>query len=106
MLKQLFGVAIISDKIWFAFAFMTGITIISYLVGYFGLKMNAEYGTFALLGAIVVKLLFSMAFVLIYSVKVSANDVVFMLDFFSIYLLFSAFEIYSLLRNLRHQNLK
>ncbi|MNW17406.1 hypothetical protein D3C71_2165850 [compost metagenome] len=60
----------------------------------------------AIMGSIALKMIFSMAFVLIYSLKGKENGFVFVLNFFSLYLLFSFFEIYCLLRNLRHQNKK
>ncbi len=95
---------ILVSKFWLVFGFLAGITFIAYIVANLGMKRNPETGIMAIMGSIALKMLFSMAFVLIYSLKSKENGFVFVLNFFSLYLLFSTFEISSLLRNLRHQN--
>jgi len=97
-------VKLLVSKFWVMFGFLAGITFIGYVLAYIGIKSNPETGIMAIMGSIAVKMIFSMAFVLIYSVKSQEKGVVLVLNFFSLYLLFSFFEIYSLLRNLRHQN--
>lgn len=47
-----------------------------------------------------------MSFALIYLYKYKVNDIVFVLNFFYLYFFYTAFEIYSLLSNLRVQNKK
>ncbi len=101
--NHLFPVAIASS-FWVIFGFIAIITFAAYLLAYFGMKSNPETGVVAILGSIMVKMLFAMCFVLIYSVKRQENNVAFALNFFSLYLLFTLFEILALLRNLRHQN--
>jgi len=91
---------------WLMFGFLAGITFIAYILVDIGIKRDPEVGIMAIMGSIAVKMIFCMAFVLIYSIKEKGIGVVFLLNFFSLYLLFSVFEIYCLLRNLRHQNLK
>ncbi|MBG6235292.1 hypothetical protein IWX76_001860 [Pedobacter sp. CAN_A7] len=100
------GETILVPKFWLIFGFLGGITYIAYIMVYLGTKRNPETGIMAIMGSIAVKMIFSMAFVLIYSVKHTGSGFVFVLNFFSLYLLFSFFEIYCLLRNLRHQNNK
>jgi hypothetical protein len=95
---------ILADKFWVVFEFLAGITFIAYWVADLGIKRNPETGIMAIMGSIALKMIFSMAFVLIYSLNSKEKGMVFVLNFFSLYLLFSFFEIYSLLRNLRHQN--
>jgi hypothetical protein len=99
--KQLFV-----NNFWVMFGFLAGITYVAYMLVDIGIKRDPEVGVMAIMGSIAVKMLFCMAFVLIYSIKVKGIGLIFMLNFFSLYLLFTAFEIYCLLRNLRHQNLK
>lgn len=94
------------SNFWLMFGFLAGITYIAYAVVDIGIKRDPEVGIMAIMGSIAVKMIFCMAFVLIYSIKVMEIGLLFMLNFFSLYLLFTAFEIYCLLRNLRHQNLK
>jgi hypothetical protein len=98
------GSTILIAKFWAVFAFVCGITYIAYIVAFLGIKRSPETGVLAIMGSIVLKMIFSMAFVLIYSLEAQEKGFVFVLNFFSLYLLFSFFEIYSLLRNLRHQN--
>jgi hypothetical protein len=100
------GETILVSKFWLIFGFLGGITYIAYIMVHLGTKRNPETGIMAIMGSIALKMLFSMAFVLIYSVKHTGSGFVFVLNFFSLYLLFSFFEIYCLLRNLRHQNNK
>jgi hypothetical protein len=95
---------ILVPQFWLVFGFLGSITYIAYLVAFMGIKRNPETGIMAIMGSIALKMLFSMAFVLIYSLKSTGSGFVFVLNFFSLYLLFSFFEIYCLLRNLRHQN--
>jgi len=95
---------ILVPQFWLVFGFLGSITYIAYLIAFNGIKRNPETGIMAIMGSIALKMLFSMAFVLIYSLKSTGSGFVFVLNFFSLYLLFSFFEIYCLLRNLRHQN--
>ncbi|SDL33697.1 hypothetical protein SAMN04487898_117105 [Pedobacter sp. ok626] len=97
-------VTILAKKFWVVFGFLAGITFIAYVVADLGMKRNPEAGVMAIMASIALKMIFSMAFVLIYSMNSKEKGMVFVLNFFSLYLLFSFFEIYSLLRNLRHQN--
>jgi lysylphosphatidylglycerol synthetase-like protein (DUF2156 family) len=91
-------------KFWVVFFFLAGLTYIAYVTAYIGMKRNPEVGVMAIMGSITMKMLFSLAFVLIYSQKNNQIGLSFLTNFFSLYLLFSFFEIYCLLRNLRHQN--
>lgn len=95
-----------APNFWMVFGFLAGITYVAYLLVSIGLKRNPQAGVNALMGSIAIKMIFCMAFVLIYSIKEKESGLLFVLNFFSIYLLFTAFEMYCLLRNLRHQNLK
>jgi len=91
---------------WVVFGFIAGITYIAYMLVDIGIKRDPEVGIMAIMGSIAVKMIFCMAFVLVYIIKAKGNGRLFVLNFFSVYFLFTAFEIYCLLRNLRHQNLK
>ncbi|WP_316801937.1 hypothetical protein [Pedobacter nototheniae] len=107
ILPSLFtGVQLFVPNFWVVFGFLAGITYIAYVLVDIGIKRDPEVGIMAIMGSIAVKMIFCMAFVLIYSIKAKGIGLAFLLNFFSLYLLFTAFEIYCLLRNLRHQNLK
>jgi hypothetical protein len=88
---------------WVVYFFMAFITLIVYIFSYYGLKKGGDHQSGILLGAIVIRLLLTLALILIYTQKIKVDSVLFMLNFFSIYLLFTTFEIYCLLRNLRHE---
>jgi len=103
LLKNLLP-GVIADQFWLVFGFLAGLTLIAYLLAHLGIQRNPQIGVFAILGSVIIKMLFAMAFVLIYSLKQAKGDLVFALNFFSLYLLFTLFEILGLLRNLRHQN--
>ena len=100
------GASLFVNNFWVMFGFLAGITYVAYMLVDIGVKRDPEVGIMAIMGSIAVKMIFCMAFVLIYSIKAKGIGLVFLLNFFSLYLLFTAFEIYCLLRNLRHQNLK
>ena len=98
------SVSLLANKFWLIFGFLGVLTLIAYVLAFFGIKHNPEIGVMAIMGSIVLKMIFSMAFVLIYSLNHKGKDLLFVLNFFSLYLLFTCFEIFGLLRNLRHQN--
>lgn len=97
-------VKLLSDNFWLVFGYLSVLTYIAYVLANFGIKRNPEAGVMAIMGSITLKLLFALGFVLVYSLKSTEKDLVFVLNFFSLYLLFTFFELYGLLRNLRHQN--
>ena len=88
---------------WLMFAYMAGITLLVYGLSIIGIKKGGDYQGSILLSAIVVRLLLTLCFILFYIVKVRVDAVLFIVNFFSVYLLFTVFEIYCLLCNLRHQ---
>ncbi|MES2417192.1 MAG: hypothetical protein V4541_03340 [Bacteroidota bacterium] len=90
------------NKFWVVFGFLAGITFIAYMVAYLGIKRKPEMGVMAIMGSIALKMLFCMAFILVYVLKTPVSSLLFVLNFFSLYLLFTGFEIYALLCNLRH----
>ena len=98
------NVKLLANNFWLVFGFLGGLTFLAYILAFLGIKRNPETGVLAIMASIAIKMLFSMAFVLIYSLNNKGKDLVFVFNFFSLYLLFTFFEIYGLLRNLRHQN--
>ena len=95
---------VLVPKFWVLFGFLVVITIIAYVVSMFGIKTGGENSVFVIMGAIIIKLLFCMGIVLVYLLKFKVNSVHFAVEFFSLYFLFTSFEVYALLCNLRHQN--
>lgn len=95
---------ILSPNFTLLLVYLYFLTTIVYLLSIFGMKKGPEFGVYAILGGIVIKLLFALSLFLVIVVKSSENQLVLGLNFFSIYLLFTAFEVTVLLRKLRHQN--
>lgn len=77
------------------------ITIVSFLICAIGLKKSADSSVFIVLGSVVVKLLLSMVFALIFIYGNRFDKIGFLLSFFLPYFVYSGFEIYSLMYNLR-----
>lgn len=84
------------------FTGLTGLVILSVL--YARRSGKAENSAKTFLAATVLKLLLCMSIALLYIVKIEVSRSLFVLNFFYLYFLNTAFEIYALIRNLRHQN--
>jgi uncharacterized membrane protein YozB (DUF420 family) len=91
---------------WLIFQFFSSLTFLICLSVIWGQKQNGTLGGQIFLGATTLKLVLCMTLALIYLRKHTVNDVVFVLNYFYLYFLYTAFEIYSLLSNLRVPNKK
>ena len=69
-------------------------------------EKKPDYFAQAFLGGTTIKILACLIFIYVFLSNNRLNKLVFMADFFYIYLLNTVFEIYVLLRNLRHKNLR
>ncbi|WP_370994830.1 hypothetical protein [Mucilaginibacter sp. RCC_168] len=96
----------LDNKFWLLFFFITGLTFLTVISIVIVGQINQELYAQAFLAATTVKILACLFFVLIFLKKNSVNRYVFMADFFYIYFLNMAFEIYGLLRNLRNQKIR
>ena len=77
------------------------VSIIVFAICIYGLKKDAESSVFIVLGSVVVKLLLSMVFALIFIYGNRIDKIGFLISFFLPYFINSTFEIYSLMHNLR-----
>lgn len=98
-----FNGTLLIPHFWLVYGFMAGITLLVYGLSIVGLKIGGDHQSSILLAAIVLRLLLTLSFLLVYVVKIRVDAVLFLVNFFSIYLLFTVFEVYCLLCNLRHQ---
>lgn len=94
---------ILIPNFWLVYIYMAGITLLVYFLSFIGLKLAGENQPLILLGGVFIRLLGSLGFVLVYLNKTKVDPILFVVNFFSVYFLFTVFEIYCLLRNLRHQ---
>ena len=76
------------------------ITILSHAVTSLGLSSKTELHVYAM-GGTAVRLFLSLIFIFIAVFVLKTEIVVFVLNFFILYLVYTSFEIYILLRNLR-----
>lgn len=93
-------------KFWVIYLFYFLITYIVCSVVVLGQKQGDKPGAQLFLIATTIKLLACMIFALIYMRNMPVNAPRFILCFFYLYFLNTAFEIYTLLSNLRIQNKK
>lgn len=99
------GHALVHTYIWYILAFFIIITAGSFYVTRLGISYDKDNFQLYYLGAIGFRMLLSIGVVFFYVYRFSENELQFVLNFFALYFLFTGFEIYSLLTNLR-PNLK
>jgi hypothetical protein len=90
---------------WLIFFFLSGLTFLVITAILLVQQKNREYYIQAFMVCTTVKILAWLVFIFVFLAKNKVNKYVFMADFFYVYLLNMVFEVYVLLRNLRHKNL-
>ncbi|MFL5730940.1 MAG: hypothetical protein ACJ75J_15740 [Cytophagaceae bacterium] len=100
LLKYLFP-EIIHDRIWIIQIYFFLSFGLTYLLASKVMKNMPDQMHIYYLGAMAVRFILSILFIFICLIVSKADAVVFAMDFFIIYLVYSWFEIYLLLRNLR-----
>ncbi|WP_052308609.1 hypothetical protein [Solitalea canadensis] len=91
-------------QIWVFFIFFNLITLFTFALSAYGLKKGGETSVLAVLVTIVVKMLLCMSVALVFIMKQMVEDKwVFITNFFLLYLLYTVFEVYNLIYNLRDQ---
>ncbi|SFC32203.1 hypothetical protein SAMN05421747_108119 [Parapedobacter composti] len=104
-LQHLFKpVDILSPFFWVLFAIVFFLTLVAYVLSDLGIRKGGETAVYSLLGGLFVKLFTCLAAVAVLIVKFPENKLLTALNFFSLYFLFTVFEVTFLLRNLRDQN--
>lgn len=93
-------------KFWLLFGYLSALTLVVIITVLFVQQKNAESYAPAFLAATTVKILGTLFFVLFFLRKNHVEKFSFAADFFYVYFLNTAFEVYGLLRNLRNQNLR
>lgn len=97
---------IITPQFWLIFFFLSGLTLLAVTSILIIRQMYPKMFSETFMGATVVKILACLIFVMIFLAKNKVNKYVFLGDFFYVYLLNTAFEVYILLRTLRNKNLR
>ena len=96
--------AILSPHFWLIFVTVFALTLIAYFISDFGIRTGGESSVYFILGGLFIKLFLSLAIVGVFIIKFPENKMLTALNFFSLYFLFTIFEVTCLLRNLRDQN--
>jgi hypothetical protein len=97
---------LLTPDFWLMFSFLSGLTLLVVASILIIRQMYPRMFSEAFMGATVVKLLACLIFIVILLAKSKVNKHVFLGDFFYIYFLNTAFEVYILLRTLRHEKLR
>ncbi|MDP9077962.1 MAG: hypothetical protein M3O71_11095 [Bacteroidota bacterium] len=106
LLQHAGNTSLLVNNFWTIFFFMSGLTLLVLAGMLLAKQKDQEYFTPAFLAGTTIKLLAFLIFIFVFVAKNVTNKHVFLADFIYIYLLNTAFEIYVLLRNLRHEKLR
>nr|WP_245402668.1 hypothetical protein [Pontibacter sp. E15-1] len=99
------GDAVVHAYVWYMLAFFVLVTAGTFYITRLGISYDQDNFQLYYFGSMGFRMMLSIAVVFIYVFLFSENELQFVLNFFVLYFLFTAFEIYSLLANLR-PNLK
>jgi fucose 4-O-acetylase-like acetyltransferase len=97
---------LLDHEFWTLFSFISVLTFLVLVMMLVTYQKKKEYFAQAFLGGTTLKILITMIFIFVLLRNNKVNKLIFMADFLYIYLLNTAFEVYILLRNLRHENLR
>jgi len=95
---------VLSPHFWLLFAVVSASTLLAYVLSDLGIRKGGELSILSFMGGLFFKLLACLVVVAILIFKYPENKMLTALNFFSLYFLFTAFEVSCLLRNLRDQN--
>ncbi len=98
--------SLISADIYLFLAFLASITYAAFQISMAGIKKGGENAIIFIMVGIAAKLLLTMVFALIYVYSHKVDKLQFVSNFFILYFIYSAFEIYSLLYNLHAQKIR
>ena len=98
--------ALLSNGFWTLFFFISGLTFLVLVIMMIIGQKNNEYFAQGFLGCTTFKILVCLIFIFVFRRYNTINKPVFLADFAYIYLLNMGFEVYVLLRKLRHENLR
>lgn len=99
-------VQLLSPHFWLIFVVVFATTLLAYVLSDLGIRNGGEVSILSLMGGLFAKLLICLVVVAVLIVKYPDSKMLTAFNFFSLYLLFTVFEVTCLLRNLRDQNQK
>jgi hypothetical protein len=101
LISEVFQLPWIHGSIWKIISFFLILTWMTSIFSYYLLKLSKENSVNILLGAIGIRLLSSIGFIAIMLMIGQENLILFVINFFIIYLFYLLFDIYTLIANLR-----
>lgn len=104
-LQYLFSATVIlSPHFWLLFVTVFVLMLAAYILSDLGIRKGGELSIYSLIGGIFIKLFACLAVIMVLIIKFPENKMITAYNFFSLYFLFTIFEVICLLRNLRDQN--
>jgi hypothetical protein len=97
---------LLTPHFWLLFFYISGLTLLVIIAVLLSQRGNSEAYAQVFLAATTFKILACLIFMVVFLRKNHVDKLIFVADFFYIYFLNTAFEVYGLLRNLRNQNLR
>ncbi len=94
---------ILSPHFWALFLALFFLTLVAYVVSDLGIRRGGELSIYSMMGGIFIKMMLSLVLITVLIMKFPDTKLITAINFFSIYLLFTVFEVTCLLRNLRDQ---
>lgn len=97
---NIFQAGLIHQLAWVLQGYFFIISLISCSISSLGLKFKADFHLYYM-GTMVIRFFFHLIFIFICFYLKVGNEIILVVNFFIFYLLYTSFEIYHLLRNLR-----
>ncbi|MFC3199193.1 hypothetical protein ACFOET_16325 [Parapedobacter deserti] len=97
---------VLAPYFWLLFVAVYVLTLVAYVLSDLGIRKGGEISIYSLMGGLFVKLFASLMVVAVLILKFPEYKLITAFNFFSLYFLFTIFEVICLLRNLRDQNEK
>ena len=89
------------NAIWIALTFFFVLTLVLYRMAMMGLKRSQKTFTISVLGSMTLRFIFSLLFLVIYLIINPEKNKAFIISFLFLYLFYTIFEIFQLVRKLR-----
>lgn len=106
MLIYFTGYRLAHPYVWFILTFFIFITAVTFYVTWWGAREDQDNFQLYYFASMGFRLILSIGVIFVYVYLATEGEVQFVLNFFVLYFVYTAFEIYSLLTNLRPHSKK
>ncbi|NIJ51993.1 hypothetical protein [Dyadobacter arcticus] len=101
LVEQFYPSTLLHPYIWYILGFFFGLSFFAHRLMEFGLRNNREKFVTFYISTIVVRIILSLVFIALFLFNGLTDSLLFVINFFVLYLFYTCFEIYGLYRNLR-----